>query len=95
MDRLTTELAAGERIGDIPILEAVSAIAAEPTMPVLVGRCLRTVRTQAGLQPVGGRDHRRRAFVDGVDDLGVVDSSEVHRGDREVGMSELALNDEQ
>jgi hypothetical protein len=44
---------------------------------------------------VGGRDHRRGAFVDGVDDLGVVDSSEVHRGDREVGMSELALNDEQ
>jgi hypothetical protein len=44
---------------------------------------------------VGGRDHRGWAFVDGVDGLGVVDPSEVDRGDREVGMPELALDDEQ
>jgi hypothetical protein len=48
-----------------------------------------------GLQAVGGRDHRRRAFVDGVNDLSVVDPAEVHRGDREVGMPELPLDDEQ
>ena len=52
-------------------------------------------RMNAGLQAVGGRDHRRRAFVDGVNDLSVVDPAEVHRGDREVGMPELPLDDEQ
>jgi hypothetical protein len=36
--------------GDIPILEAVSAIAAEPTMPVLVGRCLRTTHQEDAKQ---------------------------------------------
>jgi hypothetical protein len=33
--------------------------------------------------------------VDGVDDLGVVDRSEVDRCDSEVGVPELALDDEQ
>ena len=33
--------------------------------------------------------------MNGVDDLGVVDSSEVHRGDRQVGVSELALDHKQ
>jgi hypothetical protein len=33
--------------------------------------------------------------VDGVDDLGVVNAAEVDRGDREVGVSELALDHEQ
>jgi hypothetical protein len=33
--------------------------------------------------------------VDGVHDLGVVDSAEVHRRDRKVGMPELPLDDEQ
>jgi hypothetical protein len=93
----STDVPARYGFGDISILEAVSAIAAETTMPVPLGRSENDPprRTQAGLQAVGGRDHRRGAFVDGVHDLGVVDSAEVHRGDREVGMSELALNDEQ
>jgi hypothetical protein len=33
--------------------------------------------------------------VDGVDDFGVVDPAQVHRGDRKVGMTELALDDQQ
>jgi len=32
-------------------------------------------------------------LVDGVDDLGVVDSLEVDRGDAQVGVAELALDD--
>jgi hypothetical protein len=35
------------------------------------------------------------AGVDGVDDLGVVDALEVDRGDPEVGVPELALDDDQ
>jgi hypothetical protein len=33
--------------------------------------------------------------VDSVDDLGVVDTAQVHGRDRQIGMSELALNDQQ
>jgi hypothetical protein len=33
--------------------------------------------------------------VDGVDDLGVVDALEIDRGDAEVAVSELALDDDQ
>ena len=33
--------------------------------------------------------------MNGVDDLGAVDALEVDRGDAEVGVSELALNDDQ
>src|SRR5215218_11291946 len=40
-------------------------------------------------------DHRRAAGVDGVDDLGVVDALEIDRGDPEVGVAELALDDDQ
>src|SRR5215211_723798 len=40
-------------------------------------------------------DDRRTAGVDGVDDLGVVDALEVDRGDAEVGVAELALDDDQ
>src|SRR3954451_13338212 len=40
-------------------------------------------------------DHRRAAGVDGVDDLGVVDALEVDRADAEVGVAELALDDDQ
>src|SRR5215204_689657 len=40
-------------------------------------------------------DHRGAAGVDGVDDLGVVDALEVDRGDAEVGVAELALDDDQ
>ena len=35
-----------------------------------------------GPKPVGRRDHRRGSFVDGVDDLGVVDPAQVRGGDR-------------
>lgn len=38
---------------------------------------------------------RRWSFVDGVNDLGVVDPPDIDRGDREVRVSELALNDKQ
>ena len=41
------------------------------------------------------RDHRRAAGVDGVDDLGVVDALEIDRGDAEVAVAELALDDDQ
>jgi hypothetical protein len=33
--------------------------------------------------------------VDGVDDLGAVDALQIDRGDAEVGVPELALDDEQ
>jgi hypothetical protein len=39
-------------------------------------------------------DHWRAAGVDGVDDFGVVDALEVDRGDAEVGVAELALDDD-
>lgn len=42
-------------------------------------------------QPGAGGHHRWPAGVDGVDDLGAVDSLEVDRGDAQVGVSELAL----
>jgi hypothetical protein len=41
------------------------------------------------------RDDWWPAGVDGVDDLGAVDALEVDRGDAEVGVSELALDDDQ
>src|SRR4051812_47551326 len=41
------------------------------------------------------RYHWCPAGVDGVDDLGAVDALEVDRGDAEVGVSELALDDDQ
>jgi hypothetical protein len=47
------------------------------------------------LQAVGGRDRRRWPFVHDVDDLGVIDPAEVDRSDREVGVAELTLDDEQ
>src|ERR671910_3526087 len=40
-------------------------------------------------------DHRRAAGVDRVDDLGVVNASEVDRRDAEVGVTELALDHDQ
>ena len=63
----------------------------------LVGRCETTHQGErlGCLQAVGGWDHGCGAFVDGVDDLGVVDPSEVDGGDREVSVSELALDDQQ
>src|SRR5215211_8484628 len=40
-------------------------------------------------------NHRGAAGVDGVDDLGVVDALQVDGRDTEVGVSELALDDDQ
>src|SRR3954451_4275693 len=40
-------------------------------------------------------DHRSVAAVDGVDDLGVVDALEADRGDADVAVTELALDDDQ
>jgi hypothetical protein len=46
-------------------------------------------------QAGGCRDHWCSSGVDGVDDFGVVDPLEVDRGDPEVGMAELTLDDDQ
>lgn len=40
-----------------------------------------------------GRDHRRAACADRLDDLAAIDPLQVDRGDPEVGMSQLALDD--
>jgi hypothetical protein len=48
-----------------------------------------------GARTGGGRDHRRAPSVDGVDDLRVVDALQIDRGDPEMGMPELALDDDQ
>jgi hypothetical protein len=44
--------------------------------------------------PTGG-NHRFGSLIDGLDDLGVVDSAEVSGCDREIGMAELALDHDQ
>jgi hypothetical protein len=41
------------------------------------------------------RDHRCRSFMHGADDIGVIDAPEIDRGDREIGVPELTLDDEQ
>jgi hypothetical protein len=41
----------------------------------------------ACLEAVAGEDHRRWTLVNGVNDLGVVDPAQIHRGDREVGVT--------
>jgi hypothetical protein len=41
------------------------------------------------------RDHRRWPLKHSVDDLGVVDPAEIDRCNREVGVPELALDDQQ
>jgi hypothetical protein len=46
-------------------------------------------------EPRGRRDHWCGAFVDGVDDLGVIDPAQVSRRNPEGGMSELPLDDQQ
>ena len=43
----------------------------------------------------GGRDHRRGTLVNRVDDLGVINPAQVRRRDRDVGMPELPLYDQQ
>ena len=40
-------------------------------------------------------DHGARRASDAVDDLGVVDSLQIYSGDVEVGVAELALDNEQ
>jgi hypothetical protein len=47
-------------------------------------------RQRQGSAPEISRDHRRGSVVDGSDDLGVVDTTQVTGGDRQVGMPELA-----
>jgi hypothetical protein len=49
----------------------------------------------AGQELVTGGDHRFGSLVDGLDDLGVVDPAEVSGCDREVGVTELALDHDQ
>ena len=44
--------------------------------------------------PTGG-DHRFGSLVDGLDDLGAVDSAEISGGDREAGVTELELDRDQ
>jgi hypothetical protein len=44
--------------------------------------------------PAGG-DHRFGSLVDGLDDLGVVDSAKVSGCDCEIGVTELALDHDQ
>ena len=42
-------------------------------------------------QPVDRRDHPGRAFVDGVHDLSVIDATQVHGRDPEVGMLDMRV----
>jgi hypothetical protein len=49
----------------------------------------------AGTQARRRRDRGRRPGVDGVDDLRAVDALQVNRRDPEVGVPELALDDDQ
>src|SRR3954471_5273138 len=44
-------------------------------------------------EPDAGRDHRCSSSVDGLDDLVGVDALQVDRGDAEVAVAELALDD--
>ena len=58
----------------------------------LVGRARTTTGMERRcLMAVGGRDHWCWAFVDGVDDLGVVDPLQVDRGDREVRVLDMRV----
>jgi hypothetical protein len=54
-------------------------------------------RARSPSEPERGadRDHGLAAGVDGLDDLGVVDALEVDRGDAEVAVAELALDDDE
>ncbi len=46
------------------------------------------------LEPGGCWDHWYGLFVNGVHDLGVVDPAQIRRGDRKVGVPQLALDDD-
>jgi hypothetical protein len=50
---------------------------------------------EAGGEPCACRDHRRRSFVNGLEDLGVINPAEICRGDREIGVTELTLDDQE
>ena len=52
-------------------------------------------RVQIRLAASCGPDHRRAPRVDGIDDLGVIDALQIHERDAEVGVPELALDDDQ
>ena len=76
-------LASGFLAGDLDEDPAARKSSASPP-PVAASRRERAVYG----------DHRRAAGVDGVDDLGVIDALEIDRGDAEVGVAELALDDD-
>jgi hypothetical protein len=63
--------------------------------PVRRARARSPRKLPTGAQTGGGRDHRRSSSVDGIDDLRVVDPLEIDRGHPEMGMPELALDDDQ
>lgn len=54
-----------------------------------------TARGGAGLQlePGGGRDRRRPARPDRIDDLARIDPLQIRRGRPQIGVAELALDD--
>jgi hypothetical protein len=54
-----------------------------------------TCLTRSGSSSPTGADHRLGALVDGLDDLGVIDSAEVSGCDCEVGVTELTLDNDQ
>jgi len=68
----------------------------EPGRPTAVAAARPLLATLAGLKlgfEAGcGRDHRCRAVMHAVDDLGVIDPTQIVGGDPEVGVPELAFN---
>jgi hypothetical protein len=52
-------------------------------------------RVRQGRSRGGDRHHWGATRVDGLDDLGVVDALQIDRGDPEVAVPELALDDDE
>jgi hypothetical protein len=52
-------------------------------------------RSAAGQEVPTGGDHRFGSLVDGLDDLGIVDSTQVSGRNREIRVTELALDHDQ
>jgi hypothetical protein len=67
--------------------------------PSSTPRCKRRFHASPAAQLLGGQgadsDHRSTTGVDRFDDLGVVDALQIDRGDAEVAVPELALDDDQ
>ncbi len=90
-------LASRDRVGDFR-LSRLSLPVARVTSGRAQARPLSSLEscpsaTCGGLR-IGG-DHRCRSFMDGGDDLGVVDPPQVTGGDGQVGMPKLSLDHEQ